>query len=153
MADTLHIKIITAEKTVCDREAAMVIAPAWEGEMGILPEHAAFLCALDSGILKIKTDPKAERPDKVYAVHGGFLRVNNDDILVLATACEPKDAIDADRAKKAKARAEERLKNRDNAEIDAERAEAALKRAVVRLAVAEDSWLEAPKAEGADHKA
>jgi F-type H+-transporting ATPase subunit epsilon len=154
MADKLHIKILTAEKVLCDREAAMVIAPAYLGEMGILPEHIAFLCALDTGVLRIKEESIPNSREEVYAVHGGFLRVYEDDILILATAAERRDAINLARAKKSKARAEERLQKRDLPEMDAERAEASLKRADVRMTVAEGRWMEVPKAEeDSTHKA
>jgi len=152
MADRLHIKILTAEKILCDRDAAMVVAPAWEGEMGILPEHTPFLCALDTGVLRIKDEPGPGSKEEVYAIHGGFLRVYEDDILILATAAERRDAIDLERAKRAKERAEERLQKRDRPELDVERAEAALRRAFIRLQVAEGRWMEIAKAEDSTHK-
>jgi len=147
MGDKLHVKILTAEKTLCDCEAGIVVAPGWEGEFGVLPEHISFLCALDIGVLEIKSAPNAEKADAVYAVHGGFLQVHDDDVLILATAAEAKEAIDIERARRAHARAEERLKDRGKEGLDIERAEAALKRAFVRLALAEGRWFETVKAE------
>jgi len=136
MADKLRIKILTAEKTICDREAGQVVAPGWEGEFGILPDHSPFICALQTGYLEIRSGHKSvEPPEAVYAVHGGFMRIYKDDVLILATAAESKGDIDADRAHKAQQRAEEKLKDRARADIDFIRAEAALKRALIRLRI------------------
>lgn len=137
MADKLHIKIITADKTLCDRDTGMVIAPGVVGEFGVLPGHMPFISVLDTGTLEIKSGPKSEAPEDAYAVHGGFLQVNEDEVLVLATAAEQKEKIDVERAKRAQARAEERLSGHKEKEFDKARAEAALKRAIVRLRIAE----------------
>ncbi len=142
MADRIHIRILTAEKTLYERDAGMIVAPGVEGEFGVMPEHMPFISALDSGSLQIKSGLKAEEPEEVYAIHGGFLQVNENDVLVLATAAEPKDEIDVERAKRSRERAEERLQSRGE-KIDRVRAEAALKRALVRLRVASNRWMEA----------
>ena len=63
---------------------------------------------------------------------GGFAEVSDDKVIVLAETATRAEDIDKERAEKAKARAEERLKSK-NADIDQIRAEAALQRAITRL--------------------
>ena len=58
----------------------MVIAPGTEGELGILPRHAALLTTLKVGELLIKLSG-AEEP---LFVSGGFLEVSNNKVTVLA---------------------------------------------------------------------
>ena len=142
MADKIHVKILTAEKTLFEDDAGMVTAPGLEGEFGVLPGHISFIGALDVGVLQVKSSPKVETPENLYAIHGGFLKVADDAVLVLATAAETQNDIDPDRAKRARERAEERLRSRDE-KIDRVRAEAALKRALVRLRIASNRWMEA----------
>ncbi|MNJ60063.1 ATP synthase epsilon chain [compost metagenome] len=68
------------------------------------------------------------------AVHGGFVEVQKDKVIVLAESAELPEAIDVDRAVAARERAERRLSaNQDR--IDHRRAELALQRAITRINV------------------
>ncbi|RKZ78903.1 MAG: F0F1 ATP synthase subunit epsilon, partial [Candidatus Parabeggiatoa sp. nov. 1] len=46
MATTLHVDIVSAEADIFSGLAEMVIAPAVQGEVGILPHHAPYLTPL-----------------------------------------------------------------------------------------------------------
>jgi F-type H+-transporting ATPase subunit epsilon len=59
--------------------------------------------------------------------------VNNNKVLVLADSIEKINDIDIDRAEKARKRAEERLKNKQEENIDEARAQSALSRAINRI--------------------
>jgi F-type H+-transporting ATPase subunit epsilon len=65
-------------------------------------------------------------------VHGGFVEVAKDRVIVLSDVAELADQIDVERARSARQRAEERL----SADPDDEDAQAALLRATTRLEVA-----------------
>ncbi len=67
-----------------------------------------------------------------FAVHGGFVEVSHNQVIILSDVAEPADGIDVARATEAKTRAEEALR----ADADDEVAAAALLRADVRLEVA-----------------
>jgi F-type H+-transporting ATPase subunit epsilon len=129
---TIHVEVVTAERELYSGEADIVIAPGTEGEMGILPKHAALLTTLQSGELLIKLGG-AEEP---FFVSGGFLEVSDNSITVLAETAEHAEEIDQARAEAARRRAQELLAQ---AESDADRAEltGALQRAVARIHVAE----------------
>jgi len=66
-------------------------------------------------------------------VHGGFMEVRGDKVVILAEAAELPEEIDVDRAMRAKERAERRLRSREH--IDFRRAEIALQKAMTRLDV------------------
>ena len=70
--------------------------------------------------------------DEVAAVHGGFVEVRDDKVVILSDVAELKDQIDVDRAKEAKSKAQSAVQ----ADGDDEEARAALRRAEVRLHVA-----------------
>ena len=69
-----------------------------------------------------------------YAIHDGFVTVENNKIVIICETIEGVQDLDVKRAKNAKTRAEKRLKLTDG-NIDYRRAEASLKRAVARLAI------------------
>ena len=65
-------------------------------------------------------------------MHGGFVEVSGDSVIVLSDVAEAADQIDAERARRARERAESDLRSDpDNDEL-----KAALQRADVRLEVA-----------------
>ena len=131
---TMHVEVVTAERELYNGEADIVIAPGTEGELGILPRHAALLTTLKVGEMLVRLGG-AEEP---FFVSGGFLEVSNNTVTVLAETAERAEEIDQARAEAARRRAQERLAQ---AQSDVERAEleGALERAVARLRLAEIS--------------
>src|SRR5947199_1716402 len=130
--NTLHVEVVTAERELYNGEADEVNAPGAEGQLGILPRHAALLTMLKAGPLTIKLGG-AEEP---LFVSGGFLEVFDNTVTVLADTAEHAEEIDQARAEEARRQAQDRLAQ---AQSDIERAElvGALERAVARLRVAE----------------
>jgi F-type H+-transporting ATPase subunit epsilon len=128
----MHVEVVTAERELYSGEADMVIAPGSEGELGILPRHAALLTILKAGEMRVRLG-SSEEP---FFVSGGFLEVSDNVVTVLAETAERAEEIDEARAEAARRSAQERLQQ---AQSDVERAEleGALERAVARLRVAE----------------
>jgi F-type H+-transporting ATPase subunit epsilon len=129
----LKIDVVTAERVVYSEEVDAVIAPAMEGQLGILPHHAPLMTTLQSGELVIRKGGQEES----LAISGGFLEVRPDHVIVLADQAERAEEIDVARAEAARKRAEARLKEGRATGTDAATAEMALRRALARLSVAE----------------
>jgi F-type H+-transporting ATPase subunit epsilon len=127
-----RLEIITAERVVYSEDVEIVVAPGIEGELGVLPHHAALMTMIQPGELRVRRDNVEES----MFVSGGFLEVRGDKVVVLANVAERADEIDINRAEAAKRRAEERIAQ-PAVEIDHARAEAALRRSMMRLKVAE----------------
>ncbi len=130
MADTMRLDIVTPQRAVYSSEAEFVLVPTIDGSIGILPNHAPLITALDIGIMKVVNDGK----DEYLAIGKGFMEVKDNLVTLLADTAEKADEIDFDRAQAAKARAEKRLSS-DSSDVDVARAQAALRRANVRLSV------------------
>jgi F-type H+-transporting ATPase subunit epsilon len=131
----LSVNVVTAERSVLtETDVDMVVAPAYEGQVGILPRHAPLLTTLRPGSLRIKKDGQ----ESELALTGGFLQVNHDRVLILADAAERADEIDEERADEARRRAQEALNEamRGGTPIQVSAARAALQRSMVRLNVA-----------------
>jgi len=129
---TIHVDIVTAERTVFSDEVEMVIAPGIDGELGILPRHAPLLTALQVGVLRLKKGGE----EILMAIGGGFMDVTPTKVVILADSAERAEEIDVARAMEARKRAEQLVRQKLS-EVDFVRAEAALRRSLVRLKVAE----------------
>ena len=125
----MNLEIVTAERQVYSDEVDMVIAPGFDGQLGILPMHAPLMTMLKPGELTVK---KSGEEDMYVAVSGGFMEVLGNKVSVLADACERSDEIDEQRAEEAIQRAQDRLANRGT-EMELERAMRSLQRAQVRV--------------------
>ena len=125
-----QLEIITAERVLFEGEVETVVAPGSEGELGVLPHHAAVMTMLQSGELRYRIGG-----DESYlSVTGGFMDIRGDHVVVLADAAEHVDEIDEDRAQEAMEQARERIARR-GADLDLAQALKALQRSQVRLQV------------------
>jgi F-type H+-transporting ATPase subunit epsilon len=130
---TLHVDIVSAEGQIFSGEAAMVVAPGREGELGILPRHAPLLTLLRPGEVRVQTPDGEQHP---FYIGGGALEVQPTKVTVLAdTAVRAKD-LDEAAAVNAMQRAEEVLKKKVGDLSQAE-ALAELSRAAAQLKVIE----------------
>jgi F-type H+-transporting ATPase subunit epsilon len=128
----MTLDILTPERSVCCVEADIVIARALNGELGILPNHAPLIAALDIAPLRYKKDGV----EHYVAVASGFMEVKDNRIAILAPAAETEAEVDMARAESAKERAERRIAEHAP-DTDVRRAELALRRALMRLKIAE----------------
>jgi len=132
----LKLTIVTAQRTVLEQDGVTkLVVPAADGQITILPSHAALMSSLAIGEMVVFTGSGSES----IAIHGGFIQVANDEVSVLADAAERIEQIDLDRAEAARARAQARLQGRDVnlvGGMDVLRAQLSLQRSLTRLRVA-----------------
>jgi len=81
----LKVSVISPEATLFEGEAASVTAPAFDGEVGILPQHAPMVTVLGTGELRIG-DGTAR-----FRVEGGFLQVVDEPLPLPAPVNEAAD--------------------------------------------------------------
>ncbi len=127
-----QLSIVTAERTVLNEEADMVIAPGAAGDLGILARHEPLLTTLKPGELRVLQNGQWD----YLAVAGGFMQVDPRGVTVLADAAERVEEIDVARAEEARRRAETNLQSAQDVQARAE-AQAALLRAIARIGVLE----------------
>jgi len=108
-APTIHVDIVSAEGELFSAAASEVIAPASQGDLGILPRHAPLLTLLKPGEVRVRTPDGQEHH---FFVGGGALEVQPARVTILAdTALRARD-IDEAAALAAKQRAEDALKEK-----------------------------------------
>ena len=130
----IKLEIISPNKVVYSADIDMLIVRSIAGDLGIMPKHAPLLAGLVPHAMRAMIDGT----ENLIAVSGGFIQVQPDKIIVLASAAELPFEIDINRAKKAYERAQKRLESfKENPEVksdvDTLRARAALERAKARL--------------------
>lgn len=80
----MRVAVISPEATVFEGNASALVAPAWDGEMGVLPDHAPMVVLLGSGDLRID----AEAGQRTFRVSGGFMQVVDNTVTVLSERAE-----------------------------------------------------------------
>lgn len=128
---SLKLEVVTPERIVLSTEVDSLILPGVLGYLGVLPGHAPLVTQLTPGVVFYRSRGEEKR----LAVSGGLAEITGEKVLLLADTAEKAEEIDVERAKRAKERAEQRLKERPPG-VDIGRAEAALKRAIARLKAA-----------------
>ncbi len=80
MSDSLKVSVISPERVLFEGTARSVVAPAFDGEVGILPMHAPLMTLLGKGTLRLDT----AEGEKRFDVEGGFLQIIDDQVRVVA---------------------------------------------------------------------
>jgi F-type H+-transporting ATPase subunit epsilon len=133
MASTIKLELVTPERLLVSADVDEVIAPGFEGEFGVLPEHTFYLAILSIGVLRYRRGNEVRK----VAVGGGFAEVTPERVVVMADVAEKAEEIDVERASRAHARAEAALKDVSLDDESLAKATSALQRAVARMAAAE----------------
>ncbi len=79
MAGALQVSVISPEQVLYEGAASSVTAPAFDGELGILPMHAPLMTLLGTGTLRVESTEGLKR----FRVSGGFLQVVDDTVRVV----------------------------------------------------------------------
>jgi F-type H+-transporting ATPase subunit epsilon len=128
----LQLEVVTPERRVLSESVNSVTVPGRNGEMQILPGHAALISELQTGVLAYNQDGTTFQ----LHVSGGFIEVNSDRVSVLAEIAERPDEIDAARARLAREHTEKQLSSWSGTEEDFEKARVKLEKSIVRLQLA-----------------
>jgi F-type H+-transporting ATPase subunit epsilon len=126
---TIQVNIVSAEAKIFSGKAELVVAPAIEGEVGIVAGHTQLLTILKPGPIRI-VFPGGE--EEVYYVSGGFLEVQPQTVTVLADTATRASELDEAKAFQAKEEAERALSDR-KADFDYSKATAELAQAVAQI--------------------
>jgi len=135
MTMTVHVDIVSAEAEIFSGMAEMIIAPAIDGEVGILPRHAQYITQLVEGAIRLKL---ADNKEESFYISGGLLEVQPHKVTVLSDTALRAHDIDEEAALEVKKNAEKLLTDKQSAfefaKAQAELADAMLQlRAIAKL--------------------
>lgn len=81
MADkALQVRVVSPSRIVFEGKASAMVAPAWDGQVGILPGHAPMLALVGAGALSVE---RVGGGSDAFHVAGGVLKVERDQVTVL----------------------------------------------------------------------
>ncbi|MEM7358066.1 MAG: F0F1 ATP synthase subunit epsilon [Pseudomonadota bacterium] len=126
---TLKVEVVSAENEIFSGEAAVVIATATAGELGIYPQHTPLLTTLKPGDVRIQLESGEE---EVIYVSGGILEVTPKKVTVLSDTALRADDIDEAAALEAQRKAEQALKD-TTTDMNLAKAKAELAQAAAQL--------------------
>jgi F-type H+-transporting ATPase subunit epsilon len=79
----LTVTVISPEAVLFEGETDSIVAPAYDGEVGILTGHAPMMTLLGKGTLRIGAG------EQKFAIEGGFLQVVDNQVRVVTERASP----------------------------------------------------------------
>lgn len=131
MAKTFHAQLLTPNGPEFEGEIIGMKVPGTDGNFEMLYNHAPIISTLTYGRVEVHT-----ADDKIitFAVSGGFVEMNNNDVTLLAEEAIEAEKIDVGKAKeeleKAKKALQEKVDDRAVAENAVKRADNLIKTAL-----------------------
>jgi F-type H+-transporting ATPase subunit epsilon len=125
---TLNLRVMAPNRIVWNSEVQEVILSTNSGRIGILPNHAPLLTALDIGIIKIRLNGQWS----TMALMGGFAMVDNNQMTILVNEVEKANEINFQKAQETFQMAQDKLAQAEGRKQIIE-ANLMLKRAKARL--------------------
>lgn len=133
MLDTFSLQIYASNKLAFSGRAKSLTIPAVDGEQAFLAQHENMVAAIVPGELRFQEDNGTEH---ILAVSNGFVEMINNRARIFCLSAERPDEIDDHRAREAKERAEEQLRQKQSIQ-EYHVNQMALARAMARLRVKE----------------
>ncbi|MFL5464169.1 MAG: ATP synthase F1 subunit epsilon [Gemmatimonadaceae bacterium] len=82
----LKVSVISPEAVLFEGDTDSVVAPAYDGEVGILTDHAPLMTLLGNGRLRLAGAGSGGRS---FNVAGGFMQVLNNQVRVVTEKASP----------------------------------------------------------------
>ena len=74
----LKVSVISPESVLFEGEVSSVVAPAYDGEVGILENHAPMMTLLGSRVLRL-----GGSSERRFNIEGGFLQVVENNVRIV----------------------------------------------------------------------
>ena len=129
--DTFHVNILAADRRFYEGPCESLVISTSEGQFGILAHHRNVIAAIIPGSLTYRVPGGV---NQIAAVSRGFIKVEDNDVLILADTIERPEEIDANRAQREIDEAREILLQKQSIQ-SYKSAQARMARAINRLRV------------------
>ncbi|MBP3194172.1 MAG: F0F1 ATP synthase subunit epsilon [Cardiobacteriaceae bacterium] len=102
-----QVSVVSQDRLLYEGDVLQVSATAEAGELGVLAGHTPLMANLKAGQVRLQLEGNKE---EVLYISGGFLEVQPHKTIILADEALHAADLDEEAVKKAKERAEERMK-------------------------------------------
>ncbi len=133
----IDFALVTLDGTKFKHDVYEVIVPTPDGYMAVLPGHIPLVSLIEAGAVSVRRSAHdRDEQLEVYAVSGGVINIDNNQVRVLVDAADHSDEINEQAAHEAVDAAQKLLAEaKDQVELD--RARALAEHQAARLHVAE----------------
>ena len=129
-SNSFYLKIIAANRVFYSGRCRSIIVPEYDGQKEILAHHEDMVIAVNDGEMRLQPEGS---DNWEYAVVGiGFVEIVNNRVTLLVESAERPEEIDVARAREAKERAEEQMRQKQSIH-EYYHSRASLARAMARL--------------------
>ena len=129
-SNSFYLKIIAANRVFYSGRCRSIIVPEYDGPNEILAHHEDMVIAVNDGEMRFQPEGS---DNWEYAVVGiGFVEIVNNRVTLLVESAERPEEIDVARAREAKERAEEQMRQKQSIH-EYYHSRASLARAMARL--------------------
>ncbi|MDY2788444.1 MAG: ATP synthase F1 subunit epsilon [Atopobium sp.] len=90
----LTCKFVRPDKQLYEGNIASLVLATYTGELGVWPGHAAEICALGDGIVRLTTLPEDGGDIKKVIVSGGYAEIADDTVVIIADHARDINDID-----------------------------------------------------------
>lgn len=132
----IHFVLYSLNGVKYDGDAYEIIIPTMDGEIGVLPGHMPLVSVATHGVIMVRKTA-GERDDQrdVFAISGGTVQVENDELRILVDEADHADDLNEQEVKEAFARAQ-KMKAEAKDTVSLQHAQSLMDRHAVRLQVA-----------------
>jgi len=110
MSEEFSIEIVNPEKSFLSKnDVSEVIAPAFEGEIGILKDHIPIISFLKPGLIKVFSGSEEE----IFFVEDGILEFKDNSLSILTSSIFNLKNADKNQISKTISEAEKELSNNE----------------------------------------
>ena len=129
-SNSFYLKIIAANRVFYSGRCRSIIVPEYDGQKEIRAHHEDMVIAVNDGEMRFQPEGS---DNWEYAVVGiGFVEIVNNRVTLLVESAERPEEIDVARAREAKERAEEQMRQKQSIH-EYYHSRASLARAMARL--------------------
>ncbi len=90
-ATTFQLEFVTPEEVVASKPAEMVVVPAVEGDIGVLPGHSQVIARLRPGMVCVFSNNEIQ--ERVF-VEGGIAEINSENCVLLIEKAIAEKSLD-----------------------------------------------------------
>ncbi len=112
----VDLEIVSPDKLLLSRPVDMVVIPASEGEMGVLPGHSPMIVLLRGGTIQLY---EGDRVTERLFVSGGFAEITPERVTVLANEAVGVEQLDRAEGERRLVAAEAAFEATDTNDVDA----------------------------------